>query len=53
LDDRRRPVRELQQPRPPEREAGEALGVSIATLKRDWTFAKAWLLDQLRSDAGV
>jgi DNA-directed RNA polymerase specialized sigma24 family protein len=34
-----------------EREAAEALGVSISTLKRDWTFAKAWLLDQLRSDA--
>ena len=32
-----------------EREAAEALGVSIATLKRDWTFAKAWLFDQLRS----
>ena len=36
-----------------EREAAEALGVSISTLKRDWTFAKAWLLDQLRSDAGA
>ncbi len=32
-----------------EREAAEALGVSVATLKRDWTFAKAWLLDQLRT----
>ena len=31
-----------------ERETAEALGVSISTLKRDWTFAKAWLLDQLR-----
>jgi len=34
-----------------ERDAAEALGISIATLKRDWTFARAWLLAQLRSDA--
>jgi RNA polymerase sigma factor (TIGR02999 family) len=26
-----------------EQEAAEALGISLATLKRDWTFAKAWL----------
>ena len=32
-----------------EREAAEAMGVSLSTLKRDWNFAKAWLLDQLRS----
>jgi RNA polymerase sigma factor (TIGR02999 family) len=32
-----------------EREAAEALGVSLSTLKRDWTFAKAWLHDQLQS----
>lgn len=32
-----------------ERETAEALGVSIATLKRDWAFARAWLLDQLGS----
>jgi RNA polymerase sigma factor (TIGR02999 family) len=32
-----------------EREAAEALGVSLSTLKRDWNFAKAWLLDQLQS----
>ncbi len=30
-----------------EREAAEALGISLATLKRDWCFARAWLLDQL------
>ena len=30
-----------------ERETAEALGVSISTLKRDWNFARAWLLDQL------
>jgi RNA polymerase sigma factor (TIGR02999 family) len=32
-----------------ERETAEALGVSLATLKRDWKFAKAWLRDQLTS----
>jgi RNA polymerase sigma factor (TIGR02999 family) len=32
-----------------EREAAEALGISLSTLKRDWNFARAWLLDQLGS----
>ena len=32
-----------------ERETAEALGVSLSTLKRDWSFAKAWLRDQLSS----
>jgi RNA polymerase sigma factor (TIGR02999 family) len=31
-------------------EAADALGVSIATLKRDWAFAKAWLHDRLQSE---
>jgi len=35
-----------------EAEAAELLGVSLATLKRDWTFAKAWLFDQL-GDQGL
>ena len=30
-----------------EHEAADALGVSVATLKRDWTFARAWLYDRL------
>lgn len=30
-----------------EREAAEALGISIATLKRDWDFARTWLTGQL------
>jgi DNA-directed RNA polymerase specialized sigma24 family protein len=30
-----------------EAEAAETLGVSVATLKRDWEFAKAWLAGQL------
>jgi RNA polymerase sigma factor (TIGR02999 family) len=30
-----------------EREAAEALGVSISTLKRDWQFAKTWLFKEL------
>jgi DNA-directed RNA polymerase specialized sigma24 family protein len=34
-----------------ERETAEALDVSIATLKRDWNFAKAWLFDQLSPPA--
>jgi RNA polymerase sigma factor (TIGR02999 family) len=33
-------------------EAAEALGVSPRTIKRDWSFARAWLFDQLKSDAG-
>jgi RNA polymerase sigma-70 factor, ECF subfamily len=32
-----------------EKEAAEALGISVATLKRDWEFARAWLIRQLRS----
>ena len=30
-----------------DRETAEVLGVSIPTIQRDWTFAKAWLLKQL------
>jgi len=30
-----------------EKEAAEVLGISVATLKRDWAFARAWLLDQI------
>lgn len=30
-----------------EKEAAEALGVSVATLKRDWEFARTWLASQL------
>ncbi|MEZ5064201.1 MAG: ECF-type sigma factor [bacterium] len=28
-------------------ETAEALGVAVRTVKRDWTFARAWLLDRL------
>lgn len=31
-----------------ERETAEVLGISIATLKRDWVFARAWLFQQLK-----
>ncbi|MGH9767771.1 MAG: ECF-type sigma factor [Blastocatellia bacterium] len=31
-----------------EKEAAETLGISVATLKRDWTFAKTWLYGRLR-----
>lgn len=33
-------------------ETAEALGVSTATVSRDWTFARAWLARELSSDAG-
>jgi len=35
-----------------DRESAEALGVSVATLQRDWTFAKAWLLKRLAATDG-
>jgi RNA polymerase sigma factor (TIGR02999 family) len=31
-------------------EAAEALGVSLATAKRDWAFARAWLADRIGAD---
>jgi len=34
-----------------ERETAAALEISIATVKRDWNFAKAWLFDQLSTRA--
>jgi RNA polymerase sigma-70 factor (ECF subfamily) len=30
-----------------EAEAAEVLGISVASVKRDWLFARAWLLDRL------
>jgi RNA polymerase sigma factor (TIGR02999 family) len=32
-----------------ETETAEVLGISIATVKRDWLFAKAWLLNRLET----
>jgi RNA polymerase sigma factor (TIGR02999 family) len=32
-----------------EKEAAEVLGISVATLKRDWEFARVWLMTQLQS----
>jgi DNA-directed RNA polymerase specialized sigma24 family protein len=29
-------------------ETAEALGVSVRTIKRDWTMAKLWLLQELK-----
>jgi hypothetical protein len=29
---------------------GEVLDISVATVKRDWTFARAWLIGKLRRD---
>jgi RNA polymerase sigma factor (TIGR02999 family) len=31
-----------------EAEAAEALGISLATVKRDWTWARAWLIANLK-----
>ena len=36
-----------------ESEAADALGVSLATLKRDWTFARTWLFERLSRDVGA
>jgi RNA polymerase sigma factor (TIGR02999 family) len=33
-----------------EKEMGEVLGISVATVKRDWTFARAWLIRRLRGE---
>lgn len=30
-------------------ETAEAIGASVATVERDWSFARAWLYDQLAS----
>jgi RNA polymerase sigma-70 factor, ECF subfamily len=33
-------------------EAAEALGISAATAKRDWAFARAWLVERLGAEGG-
>jgi RNA polymerase sigma factor (TIGR02999 family) len=33
-----------------EKEMGEVMGISVATVKRDWTFARAWLIRRLRGE---
>jgi RNA polymerase sigma factor (sigma-70 family) len=33
-------------------EVAETLGVSPRTVKRDWNYARAWLFDRLRAEAG-
>jgi len=32
-----------------EKEVAEALGISSATIKREWEFARAWLYKRLKS----
>jgi DNA-directed RNA polymerase specialized sigma24 family protein len=32
-----------------EKETGEALGMSVSSVKRKWEFARAWLFDQLNN----
>ena len=31
-----------------EEETGEVLGISVRTVKRDWSMAKAWLYQQIK-----
>jgi hypothetical protein len=31
--------------------SAEVAGVSVATVKRDWQFARTWLISQLKGDA--
>lgn len=33
-----------------ETEIADALGISVATVKRDWSFARAWLLSRLQGE---
>ena len=33
-------------------ETGQALGISVPTVKRDWSFARTWLLSQLTDRTG-
>jgi DNA-directed RNA polymerase specialized sigma24 family protein len=32
-------------------EIAEAMDISVATVKRDWDFAKVWLYDQLNGNS--
>lgn len=34
-----------------DKEVVEAVGVSLATVRRDWEFARAWLFDRIKGDA--
>jgi len=36
-----------------EAEVGEVLGISVPTVKRDFTFARAWLATQLATPPGI
>lgn len=36
-----------------EKEAAEALEISVSTLKREWEFARAWLYKQLKSTSKI
>jgi RNA polymerase sigma-70 factor (ECF subfamily) len=36
-----------------EKETGEALNMSVSSVKRKWEFARAWLFDQLSSPATI
>jgi len=34
-----------------DKEVAEAMGVSLATVRRDWDYARAWLLDRMKSSS--
>jgi RNA polymerase sigma factor (TIGR02999 family) len=36
-----------------EDEAAEVLGISPATLRRDWKFARSWLMSRFRGDRAI
>lgn len=36
-----------------DKEVVEALGVALATVRRDWEFARSWLFDRMRGKTGV
>jgi RNA polymerase sigma factor (sigma-70 family) len=33
-----------------DQEAAESLGVSLATVRRDWEFARSWLFERMHGD---
>jgi RNA polymerase sigma factor (TIGR02999 family) len=36
-----------------DKEVVEALGVSLATVRRDWEFARSWLFDRMQGKSGI
>ena len=36
-----------------DQEIGEAIGVSVPTVRRDWEFARSWLFDRMHGEQNV